>query len=280
MTKSNLAPNIIQFRQSVDQRFSEQRFRGLDFSLPPDVWSMLSTALTEDGFEATLEDTAPNLLSNIRFHKVSGVSKSGRRGAIGIFFLSDERLSKCPDTYFAYSLCIRILKYLRTPNVDTVSLVAMATDGTNMPSLFEKQMSDFCDIRAVATSQVQLIPGPEDWTDAKLAKQYACEWLAKAELTGLQDPGGLAQARDSPLDITAVPRIAAEQGMDRKNAGATADQIRVQTKGGVVVKAHRAARKMEGKTISQVLDLAERAGWKVDLSDDERAQLAQASPQR
>jgi hypothetical protein len=53
--------------------------------------------------------------------------------------------------------------------------------------------------------------------------------------------------------------------------------VLVQAKGGMVVEADRPVRYMRGWELQRVVRLAERWRWKIDLSDDERAQLAQAS---
>ena len=47
---------------------------------------------------------------------------------------------------------------------------------------------------------------------------------------------------------------------------------------GMVTAADRAARKMVGRSISHVLALADRAGWRLDISDGEREQIGDARP--
>jgi hypothetical protein len=51
--------------------------------------------------------------------------------------------------------------------------------------------------------------------------------------------------------------------------------VLVQARGGVIREADRAVRYMKGWSLERVVALAERWGWKLDMSDDERAQLAE-----
>jgi hypothetical protein len=51
--------------------------------------------------------------------------------------------------------------------------------------------------------------------------------------------------------------------------------VLLQAKGGMVVEAERPVRYMRGWELQRVVKLAARWGWKLTLSDDERAQLEQ-----
>jgi len=53
--------------------------------------------------------------------------------------------------------------------------------------------------------------------------------------------------------------------------------VLLQAKGGVVVEADRPVRYMRGWELQRVVKLAERWHWRLVLTDEERAQLAQAS---